>query len=178
MWCNMYNGKHLQRDTITHGHQYISNAFISILGGTQPDEIMDFIRKNTNNGLVDRILFIYPDYLKNKSFEDRPWGKFDVLLDAHDCKVKKLTIFPNKRLSLQYHNYRSEHWLVVKGEANIFIDGLVKILKPGSSIDIPRRSQHFIENKKNETLIILETQLGTYFGEDDIVRLDDPYNRK
>ena len=112
------------------------------------------------------------------SFENRPWGKFTNILNTEYCKVKKIEVLPKKRLSLQYHNYRSEHWLVVKGEANIFIDGLVKILKPGSSIDIPRRSQHFIENKKNETLIIIETQLGTYFGEDDIVRLDDPYNRK
>ena len=73
MWCNMYNGKHLQRDTITHGHQYIANAFVSILGGTQPDEIMEFIKKNTNNGLVDRILFIYPDYLKKQK-----WSKTDI----------------------------------------------------------------------------------------------------
>ena len=81
------------------------------------------------------------------SFENRPWGKFTNILNTEYCKVKKIEVLP-KRLSLQYHNYRSEHWLVVKGEANIFIDSLVKILKPGSSIDIPRRSQHFIENKK------------------------------
>jgi len=111
------------------------------------------------------------------SFENRPWGKFTNILDTKDCKVKKIEVSPRSRLSLQYHKHRSEHWLVVKGEANIYLDGDLKCLKSGQSIDIPKMSQHYIENKQNETLIIIETQLGDYFGEDDIVRLDDPYNR-
>ena len=111
------------------------------------------------------------------SFENRPWGKFTNILSTEYCKVKKIEVFPGKRLSLQYHNYRSEHWLIVKGKANIFIDDTIKVLEPGNSIDIPKQSKHFIENKENEPLIIIETQLGTYFGEDDIVRLDDPYDR-
>ena len=112
------------------------------------------------------------------SFENRPWGKFTNILITKECKVKKIEVSPKKRLSLQYHNYRSEHWLIVKGQANVFIDGIIKILNPGNSIDIPRLSQHYIENKQDEELIIIESQLGTYFGEDDIVRLDDPYDRK
>ena len=111
------------------------------------------------------------------SFENRPWGKFYNLLDSQDCKVKKIEVYPKHRLSLQYHNYRSEHWLVIKGEANVFLDGILKNIKSGESIDIPRKSHHYVENKTEEALIIIETQLGTYFGEDDIVRLDDPYER-
>ena len=114
---------------------------------------------------------------KEHSFENRPWGKFENLLDEKYCKVKKITVHPKKRLSLQFHNFRSEHWLVVKGKANVYINGENVLLSPGNSIDIPVKSPHYIENKQNKDLIIIETQLGSYFGEDDIVRLDDPYDR-
>ena len=64
LWCTIWNGGHLSRETISHGGEFIPKAFVSILGGIQPDEIIDFIKENTNNGLVDRILFSYPEYLK------------------------------------------------------------------------------------------------------------------
>ena len=109
--------------------------------------------------------------------EARPWGKFEILLDSTECKVKRLQISPHRRLSLQYHNFRSEHWLVVSGTAHVHINGKNLYLTSGQSIDIPIKSKHFIENKNKNTLIIIETQLGSYFGEDDIIRLDDPYSR-
>lgn len=111
------------------------------------------------------------------SFENRPWGKFEILLDDKNCKVKKIIVLPNNRLSLQYHNFRSEHWLIVKGKANVHLDGKNLVLKEGQSIDIPRKSCHYVSNKGKQNLIIIETQLGSYFGEDDIIRLDDPHNR-
>jgi mannose-1-phosphate guanylyltransferase/mannose-6-phosphate isomerase len=111
------------------------------------------------------------------SFEFRPWGKFENLLIDTFCKVKKIIIYPQKKLSLQYHNFRSEHWLIVSGVANVYLDGKNFILLPGQSIDIPKKSHHYIENTKNKNLVIIETQLGSYFGEDDIVRLEDPYFR-
>ena len=111
------------------------------------------------------------------TYENRPWGKFINILSTEYCKVKKIEVLPKKRLSLQYHNFRSEHWLVVKGQAHVYIDGVIKTINSGNSIDIPMKSQHYVENKTDQILIIIETQLGTYFGEDDIVRLDDPYNR-
>ncbi len=111
------------------------------------------------------------------TFEKRPWGRFENLYEDKKCKVKRLLINPNKRLSLQFHNFRSEHWLVVFGSANIHLDGENFVLYAGQSVDIPLKSRHYIENKTNKDLIIIETQLGTYFGEDDIVRIDDPYSR-
>lgn len=111
------------------------------------------------------------------SFEKRPWGKFENLFTDLNSKVKRLIIHPKQRLSLQYHNFRSEHWLVTEGIANIYLDGVNMILTKGKSIDIPVKSHHYIENKEKTELIIIETQLGSYFGEDDIVRLDDPYSR-
>lgn len=117
------------------------------------------------------------DEANEHSFEYRPWGKFENLFVNKLCKVKKLTISPKKRLSLQYHNYRSEHWLVVNGIAKIHLDGKNLILNRGESLDIPEKTAHYIKNIGNKDLIIIETQLGSYFGEDDIIRLDDPYSR-
>ena len=114
---------------------------------------------------------------KEHTFEYRPWGKFENLLDDKYCKVKRIVVSPSKRLSLQYHNYRSEHWLIVSGVAKVHLNGQVITLNPGNSINIPVKSHHYIENETNEDLIVIETQLGSYFGEDDIIRLDDPYDR-
>lgn len=111
------------------------------------------------------------------SYEYRPWGKFENLLVNKDCRVKRIIISPNKRLSLQYHNFRSEHWLIVNGTASVFLNGEMLYLSKGQSIDIPVKSKHYVANQQKESLIIIETQLGTYFGEDDIIRLDDPYSR-
>ncbi len=111
------------------------------------------------------------------TYQIRPWGHFENLLDDSLCKVKRLIINPKKRLSLQYHNFRSEHWLIVDGIANIYLDGKKIILKQGQSIDIPVKSRHYIENKTDKDLVMIETQLGSYFGEDDIIRIDDPYSR-
>ena len=114
---------------------------------------------------------------KVHSFENRPWGRFENLIDDQYCKVKKIIIGAKKRLSLQYHNFRSEHWLVVDGTAHVYLDKEYLVLKKGASIDIPIKSHHYIENKQDKDLIVIETQLGSYFGEDDIIRLDDPYER-
>lgn len=127
--------------------------------------------------LLDYVAFSNPGFLKNRSFENRPWGRFDILLDTKDYKVKKLTIYPYKRLSLQYHEHRSEHWMIVKGIAYIHLDGKEFELKQGNSIDIKKKSVHFIQNREDTDLEIIEIQIGSYFGEDDIIRVDDPYKR-
>ncbi|MDC0092732.1 mannose-1-phosphate guanylyltransferase/mannose-6-phosphate isomerase [Alphaproteobacteria bacterium] len=127
--------------------------------------------------IVKKLLKRKPLNAIEHSFENRPWGKFENLFDDIHCKVKRLIVNSQKRLSLQYHNFRSEHWLVVNGTATVYLDGKYITLTEGQSIDIPLQSRHYIENKEKKDLIIIETQLGSYFGEDDIIRLDDPYSR-
>ena len=115
--------------------------------------------------------------------EERPWGSFENLLDEDYCKVKRLIVLPKCRLSSQYHHKRSEAWVVVQGTATVtleekdsyrthYINGV-----PGQVIKIPVGTIHRLENEGTEDLIIIETQTGTYFGEDDIVRLKDDYGR-
>jgi len=107
----------------------------------------------------------------------RPWGKFEVLLNAPDVKVKKIIIDPNKRLSYQYHDKRREQWVVVKGNLTIILDGDKVFRYPGESIHIPMGTKHRAWNETDEIVTFIEVQTGTYFGEDDIVRLEDDYMR-
>ncbi len=111
------------------------------------------------------------------SFEYRPWGMFENLLNSDICKVKQLTVDPGQHLSLQYHHKRSEHWLVVAGTASVKVGEEHHKLNPGEAIDIPQGTHHTLGNNTTEPVIIIEVQMGSYFGEDDIVRVNDPYHR-
>ena len=138
------------------------------------------VKKGMTEKVKDLISIIKkknPNVIQGNNFDLRPWGKFEVLHDTSNCKVKKLTIKPKSRLSLQYHKYRSEHWTIINGLAKVYLDENIYNLKSGDSIDIPSLSRHYVENTTNSELIIIEIQMGTYFGEDDIIRIDDPYHR-
>jgi len=111
------------------------------------------------------------------SFEIRPWGDFEVLRDTDRFKSKILRVTPGHRLSYQSHRHRSEHWIVVRGRPEVTLDGAVHRLAPGDHIAIPRGARHRIANPGDELVEIVEVQLGTYFGEDDIERFEDDYER-
>lgn len=107
----------------------------------------------------------------------RPWGTYTVLEENTGYKVKQITVRPGAKLSLQYHHHRSEHWIVVSGIATITIDDKTFDLKANESTYIPKESRHRLANNQNEDLILIEAQVGSYLGEDDIVRLQDDYKR-
>lgn len=109
--------------------------------------------------------------------ELRPWGEYYVLYDD-DCKIKRLIVLPMKKLSLQSHMFRKEHWLVVKGKGKAQIDNVIQEIHTGSVIIIEKNQKHRLINDQEDcTLEIIEIQTGTYFGEDDIIRYEDDYNR-
>ena len=108
---------------------------------------------------------------------NRPWGKYFVLEDEPHYKLKKIEVNPGQRLSYQFHHYRQEFWTIVEGEAVVVLDGEEHVVKYGESIHIPLGAKHRIENRASEVLVFIEVQTGTYFGEDDIVRLQDDYAR-
>ena len=109
--------------------------------------------------------------------EERPWGQFFVLHDEPSYKLKRIEVNPGGRLSYQYHDKRSEVWTIVEGTGIITLDGKVKKYKVGETILIPQGVKHRIENKEKEKVVFIEVQTGTYFGEDDIIRIEDDYNR-
>ncbi len=107
----------------------------------------------------------------------RPWGEYEVLEDDDRHKVKRITVLPGKRLSYQRHERRAEHWFVVAGTATVTLDGAEHRVAAGQAIDIPRRAAHRVANAGTEDLVFIEVQVGDYFGEDDIERLEDDYGR-
>ncbi|MBN1635405.1 MAG: cupin domain-containing protein [Deltaproteobacteria bacterium] len=142
---------------------------VSVLEVIRPDR-KDFI--NAYITIYDRII------QASARHDRRPWGFYEVLSDNEpDHKVKRITVWPQKRLSLQFHKRRQEHWVIVSGRAMVTV-GENKIERgPSESIDIPRGEAHRVENIGDEPLVFIEVQQGDYFGEDDIVRLEDDYGR-
>lgn len=128
--------------------------------------------------MVDRYLDIYREVLERSRREDqRPWGFYRVLEDCPGHKVKRIHVHPGKRLSLQRHRRRSEHWTVVQGKGLVTLGGEYRSVGPGSSFDIDRGMIHRMENQGTEPLVFIEVQRGDYFGEDDIERLEDDFGR-
>jgi len=107
----------------------------------------------------------------------RPWGYYIILADEADHKVKRIVVKPGKRLSLQRHHRRSEHWYVVSGEALVTLDRREVRLVAGQAVDIPRQTAHRVKNPESSDLTFIEIQTGDYFGEDDIERLEDDFGR-
>ncbi len=107
----------------------------------------------------------------------RPWGRYFVLEEPPIHKVKRIEVQPGKRLSYQRHKFRAEHWLIVQGEGVLTLDGDKKRIFVGDSVDIAIGQLHRIENTSTQELIFVEVQTGTYFGEDDIERVEDDFGR-
>ena len=108
---------------------------------------------------------------------EKPWGSYTNLMDEQYTKVKKILISPGQSPSYQYHFKRSELWIIVKGIAEVKIDDNVTSHIVGDVIKIPKEAKHQVTNIGETDIIFVEIQLGEYFGEDDIVRLEDKYGR-
>jgi mannose-6-phosphate isomerase-like protein (cupin superfamily) len=112
-----------------------------------------------------------------KEADYRPWGFYEVLSDMDDHKVKRITVYPGKRLSLQRHRRRSEHWHFIRGEGLVTLDSGEIPVRAGVSVDIAQGGLHRVENTAGENLCFIEVQKGDYFGEDDIERVEDDFGR-
>ena len=111
------------------------------------------------------------------STENRPWGSYTIIKEADDHKVKTITVEPGKRLSYQTHEHRSEYWVIVSGTGTVTLDGVENTCVAGDAFIIEQEIAHRIHNTGDEPLTFVEVQLGTYFGEDDIVRIEDDFGR-
>jgi mannose-6-phosphate isomerase len=111
------------------------------------------------------------------NFEEHPWGNYTVLHTDDNCQVKKLVVKPGKRISLQSHEFRAEHWFIVSGQGIAELDGKEIDAYPGDSIDVPIGSKHRISCSSTKPLVFIEVQTGSSFSEDDIVRYEDDFGR-
>ena len=115
--------------------------------------------------------------MQARESDERPWGGYVVLDDEVGHKVKRITVLPGQRLSYQRHEHRSEHSFVVAGHGVVSLDGEQRAVGAGGAVDVSAGTAHRIHNTGGEDLVFIEVQHGDYFGEDDIVRLDDDYGR-
>ena len=108
---------------------------------------------------------------------ERPWGSWRVLAAGVGYKIKLITVLPGHRLSLQFHHQRSEHWVVASGRARVIVGDIVSELASLESITVPMGTVHRLENPGAEPLVVLELQTGETLSEEDIVRVEDDYDR-
>ena len=182
-WGNAVEGDYLSpdgQDNLIHSEKLVSTIGVSNLAVIDtPDVLMICPREMSQS--VGKIT----DYLAEKGDErvslhttvHRPWGTYTTLMRSDTYLIKRLLVHPHKRLSLQYHNHRSEHWVVVKGEAEVTNGDVVSIIKTGESTFIPKGCLHRLANESDYVLEVVEVQEGEVLTEDDIVRVDDDFKR-
>jgi mannose-6-phosphate isomerase-like protein (cupin superfamily) len=110
-------------------------------------------------------------------FEERPWGSYTILNSGVSYQVKKLVISPGKRISMQSHKFRAEHWFVVSGEGVAELNDDIITVLPGDSVDVSIGVKHRVTNRGEGDLVLIEVQTGTSFSEEDIIRYEDDYGR-
>jgi mannose-6-phosphate isomerase-like protein (cupin superfamily) len=129
--------------------------------------------------MVDDYIRTYELILSKCKREDhRPWGYYETISESSDSKVKRINVYSGKRLSLQRHKQRDEHWYVIEGIGLVRLNDEEFKLQSGDSIDIPRSASHRITNHGQDNLVFIEVQTGEYFGEDDIERIEDDFGRE
>lgn len=141
------------------------------------DVVVVFNRKKTLNGEDLYGFFKGTDMVRFAPTVYKPWGRFTNIHDGKMFKIKLLEILPGASISLQKHFHRSEHWIIVEGTAEVTLGNETKILTAGQSTFVPIGEVHKVRNPGKKILKIVEVQYGEYLGDDDIVRLEDPYGR-
>ena len=159
--------------------QVVGLGLKNIIAIAMPDAVL--VARKDRAQDVKRVV----ELLKAKNVEQadvfpkdhRPWGWFESLVLSDSFQVKRIHVKPGAALSLQSHKYRSEHWIVVEGIAQVTIDEDTRVVKAGESVFVPLGAIHRMENTGTSSMVLIEVQLGNYLGEDDIVRYDDIYAR-
>ncbi len=109
--------------------------------------------------------------------EERPWGRYEVVDEATSHKIKRIWVNSGQQLSYQRHKFRAEHWFIIAGIGIAVVEGHEIGIHAGSTVDIAIGQLHRVRNSGDEELIFIEVQTGTYFGEDDIERVEDDFGR-
>jgi len=138
-------------------------------------------RQKDANGLkrlVAKLKTVAPQVTEEHIRVHRPWGSYQSVDNGDRHQVKRIIVKPGGRLSLQKHHHRAEHWIVVRGTAQVTINELVKTVHENESVYIPIGAVHRLENPGKIQLELIEVQTGSYFGEDDIIRIEDDYRRQ
>jgi len=129
-------------------------------------EVVNILKNNSQFSILNSQLKVY-----------RPWGTFETLIEDSGYKIKRIVVKPNKRLSLQKHFHRNEHWIVVSGTATVTVGDKKFLVRPNESTYIKMGEIHRLSNEGKIPVVLIEAQVGEYTGEDDIIRIEDDFNR-
>ncbi len=183
------NNNYLFGDVVIEGSKncyvYSDKKLVTLLGVEDlvvvdtPDALLISEKKQSQNvkKIVEKLKKNNRPEINFHKEVSRPWGTFTTIIEEEKYLVKKITLLPKSKISVQYHNHRSEHWVIVKGLAKVTIGEITKILKENESTFIPIGEVHCLENESEKLLEIIEIQTGNHLSEDDIVRLQDIYGR-
>jgi mannose-1-phosphate guanylyltransferase/mannose-6-phosphate isomerase len=144
-----------------------------------PDGLLISQKGSTQNvrKIVEKLAAQKSKLVEENSFEERPWGQFETLRDSESFKSKVIRVSPQSQISYQSHSKRAEHWIITSGSGEVVLNDETIQVKAGSHVFIPIGAKHRIRNNTDSNLEFVEVQLGSYFGEDDIVRYQDDYKR-
>ena len=161
------------------GQQIVGIGLNDIMAISMPDAVLVAPKDRAQDVKKAVELLKLKDIAQAEIFpkDHRPWGWFESLALGDCFQVKRICVKPGAALSLQSHKYRSEHWIVVEGVARVTIDDKVKLVNEGQSVYVPLGAKHRMENPGQVPMLLIEVQIGTYFGEDDIIRYEDVYAR-
>ena len=195
-WQAIYNNNVKdEKNNVIHGNVllekvknslvYSSKELVTVAGKEDvivvetEDAVMvcDRNRAGEINKLVSKLKEQKSELIETHKTVFRPWGFYTCLNGGKGWLTKIITVSSGHKLSLQSHNHRSEHWVVLAGEATVVLEGETHTLQKRQSIDIPLKAKHSLQNHTNEVLKILEVQKGDYISEDDIIRYEDIYGR-
>jgi mannose-1-phosphate guanylyltransferase len=181
---NTKNDNHISIDSknnliLTHDKQIATIDIEDLIVIDTPDALL-ISKKGASQkvkDVVNRLKKSKSDLTNIHTLAHRPWGTYEVLLSHDQYKIKRIIVNPGKRLSLQKHFHRNEHWIVVSGTATVTVGEEVKLIRPNESTYIKMGEVHRLENEGKIPVVLIEAQVGEYTGEDDIVRLEDDFNR-
>ncbi|MDB4227895.1 mannose-1-phosphate guanylyltransferase/mannose-6-phosphate isomerase [Planktomarina temperata] len=161
------------------GQQLVGIGLNDILAIAMPDAVLVAPKDRAQDVKKAVELLKLKDIAQAEIFpkDHRPWGWFESLARGKCFQVKRICVKPGASLSLQSHNHRSEHWIVVEGTAKVTIDEDVKLITEGQSVYVPLGSVHRMGNPSKLPMVLIEVQIGSYLGEDDILRFSDEYDR-
>ena len=184
----------------THGNTYNENHICiesknNLIYGKERKiatvDIVDMIIVDTGDALLiskkgssQKVKQVVKEIRKNSQMHNihltahRPWGTYTVLEDTPGYKIKRIVVKPGKRLSLQKHYHRNEHWIVVSGTATVTVGNEIKLVRPNESTYIKMGEVHRLANDGKIPVVLIEAQVGEYTGEDDIIRIEDDFQRK
>ena len=180
---NAVDGEYLSpdgQDNFIHSEKLVSTIGVSNLAVIDTPDVLVICPRNMSQSvgkITDHLTELNDERVSLHTTVHRPWGTYTTLMRSDTYLIKKLLVHPHKRLSLQYHNHRSEHWVVVKGEAEVTNGDIISMVKTGESTFIPKGCLHRLANESDEVLEVIEVQNGEILTEDDIVRVEDDYKR-